>query len=129
MCLALVVGACASPAPSSSPAPTNPMPTSSPGATPTAHAEATDGPFRLVFDLPRDTWQAGEPIDGRARLEILAGGADLAGSGSGLVGFEFREINGRRQMSPVRTSDCRQYRLDAGAPLETGITKSGAFAR
>jgi hypothetical protein len=121
--LALVVAACAT---SSATLPAV-SPGSSPGAAATAHAEATDGSFRLAFDLPRATWQAGEPITGRARLEVEAGGADLGGSGSGLVGFEFREVGGHRQMGPAWTSDCRQYRLGPGAPLISGITKSGGF--
>jgi len=124
MCLVLVVAACASPAPTTGPS-LGPSP--SPSADSRIHAEAADGLFRLVFDLPRTTWQAGEPIDGLARLEVLAGGADLAGSGSGLIGFEFREVGGSRQMGAAWNDDCRQSRLDAGAPLETGIIKSGGF--
>ena len=124
VCLALVVAACAT----SSPRLPAVSPGSSQDATAPAHAQATDGPLRLAFDLPRATWQAGEPITGRARLEVEAGGADLGGSGSGLVGFEFREVGGHRRMGPAWTSDCRQYRLDPNAPLTSGITKSGGFA-
>ena len=124
----LVVAGCG---PTVSPAPTA-APSATPGPTPqpsgAVRAEAVDGPFRLVFELAKDTWRAGEPIDGRASLEITAGGVELVGSGSGLVLFGFRELDGRRQMGPGATADCKVYRLDAGRPLATGITQSGGFA-
>jgi hypothetical protein len=128
----LVVAGCATtttPAPSAGPSAT-PVATSLPTGDPAgaAMSEAVDGPFRLVFTLRRDTWRAGEPIDGRARLEIATGGADLVGSGSGLVLFGFRELGGSRRMDPAMTADCAPYRLEAGAPIVTGITKSGGFS-
>lgn len=133
MCLALVVAACASPAPS----PTLPVgsPTAEPAATPggsrdpgqAVHTEATAGPFTLVFELGDDTWRAGEPIAGRAWLTVAGGSAELYGSGSGLLAFDFREVDGSRRMEAAWTDDCQPYRLEAGSPLSSGITKSGGF--
>ncbi len=120
------MAACATP--TGSPAPAGSSPSGSPGANEPARAEAADGPFQLVFEVPAPTWRAGQPIDGRASLGITTGGAEVGGSGSGLVGFEFREVGGHRLVGPAWTADCRQYRLEAGAPLVTGIVKSGGFA-
>lgn len=112
-------------------------PTESPGAVPLptrdpaamARAEATDGPFRLVLELAGDTWQAGEPIDGHARLELLEGPAvDLFGSGGGVLGFEVREVDGRREMGGAWTADCVAHRLAPGAPLQSGLAKSGGYS-
>ena len=128
---ALVVAACGAnettvPPQGTSPATTTSSPTRGPSDV--VRAEARDGQLGLVFELEDDTFRAGEPIDGQARLEIASGGADLVGSGSGLVGFEFREVGGRRRIGPVWTSDCHQYRLEAGTPIVTGILKSGGFS-
>jgi hypothetical protein len=127
LCVAIVVAACAGP-PNGSSTPAAPSSSAAQGSAYPVRAEASDGPFQLVFELPAATWQAGQPIDGRASLGIATGGADVGGSGSGLVGFEFREVGGHLQVGPAWTSDCRQYHLDAGAPLVTEIVKSGGFA-
>ena len=112
----LVAGCAASPTPT-------PEAVAQPG-----HAEAAQGRFRLTFDLPRTTWNAREPIQGTATLQVLGtGGADIGGSGIGLFGFAFLETGGRRKMEPGFAADCRAYRLQAGLPTISPITKSGGF--
>ncbi len=98
----------------------------------TARAEATEGPFRLVFELPKDTWRADEAIDGLATLSLVEGtGMDLGGSGGGgggLIGFGIDEVDGSRHMGPAFTADCAPYRLEAGKPMTSPIKKSGGFS-
>ena len=113
--LALILAACASSAPS---------PTSSP-----ATAEDGEGPFLLVFTLPRTTWSAGESIEGGSRLALSAlGPVTIVGSGGGVLGFGFAEVGGHRQMGPAMTADCRQYRIAVDEPIVSPIAKSGGFS-
>jgi hypothetical protein len=103
-------------------------PTSTPSATANPQAADHQGSFNLAFELPRTTWKAGEAIDGAATLSVTkARGVDLGGSGSGLIGFDFAELNGSRHVQPAQTSDCRPYRLDPGAAISSPISKSGGF--
>ena len=87
-----------------------------------------DGPFQLVFELPRTRWKADEPIDGVASLAVIDGvGADLGGSGGGVFVFDFAEMNGTRHVGGASTADCAPYRLEVGKPMTSHITKSGGF--
>src|SRR3954454_25100406 len=96
------------------------------GATLSSHAENVQGRFRLVFDLPKDSWTTGEAIDGDAVLTVIgSGGVNVSGSGGGLIGFAFHEVGGKRRVDPTWSADCGPYRLDHGA--STQIKKSGAF--
>ena len=89
------------------------------------HAEDLQGPFRLAFDLPKDTWRSHEAIDGIATLALLKGGSiELSGSAGSLHGFEFAEVNGSRRAEPVSTAECGAYRLESGKPMTKPITKS-----
>jgi hypothetical protein len=63
-----------------------------------------------------------------ARLEVAQGSVNLNGSGSGLIAFAFREIDGRRQMGPAWTADCRTYDLAAGSPISSAIVKAGGYS-
>lgn len=113
--LAVLLAACSGPTPS---------PTVS-----SATAEKVEGPFRLVFTLPRTTWSSGESIEGQSQLSLLAGApVTLGGSGSGVLGFGFAEVGGRRQMGPAMTADCRSYRIAADEPIVSPIAKSGGFS-
>jgi hypothetical protein len=104
-------------------------PTPTPIAAQPGHAEAGQGRFRLTFDLPTTSWSAREPIQGTASLEVLGNtGADIGGSGTGLFGFGFVEVGGRRHLEPGFTADCRAYRLEVGHPTVSPIVKSGGFA-
>jgi hypothetical protein len=119
LALCLVIAGCAGAAPA---------PTSAPSSTP-RHAEDVQGPFRLVFELAATTWKAGDPIDGVATLALVNGAAvDLGGSGGGLFGFDFAEVNGTRHVASVSTADCAPYRLEPTKPMTSVIRKSGGFS-
>jgi hypothetical protein len=116
--LATAIACAAEPAP----------PTATPTPVPDLRAVGEDesGAFRLVFELPRDTWQDGEEIDGEASLLLEDGdSADISGSGSGIV-FRFVEVDGPRRVDPVWTDDCQPRTIAADDPLRSQITKSGA---
>ena len=103
--------------------------TSPAGSTPVARASVTDGAFTLTFELPRADWRASDAIDGVATLSLASGDAiDLGGSGGGLLGFAFSEVNGTRHVEPVSTADCGPHRLEPGKPITSTIKKSGAFS-
>lgn len=103
--------------------------TSAPGPTLVQHAESLQGPFRLVFELPRGSWQSGDAIDGLAALSVVNGpGVDLGGSGGGVLGFAFAEVGGTRHVDPVSSADCAPYRLEPGDPITSTVKKSGAFS-
>jgi hypothetical protein len=88
-----------------------------------------EGPFQLVFELPKDTWRADEAIDGLATLSLLEGtGMDIGGSGGGLLGFGIDEVNGSRHMGPAWRLDCHTYRLIRDHPMTSPINKSGGFS-
>ena len=98
------------------------------GTAPSQHAEDLQGSFRLMFELPKSTWKVGDSIDGVATLALVNGsGVDLGGSGSGLLGFDFAEVNGSHHVEPAWTSNCAPYRLDPGRPITSPIKKSGGF--
>ena len=128
--LALVAGlvlvACTIPSPSPvAPADTAPSQSATPVA---ARAEASRGRYRLVFELPKSTWSAGEPITGTATLSLIGGGqADIGASGSGITGFHYQERGGRHDVEPVLTADCTSYRVSGEAPIVEPLGKSGGF--
>lgn len=114
----LVVAACSA-TPTPEPTETN---------APPARAEDVEGPFRLVFELPKTTWQAGEPIEGQAVLSLVgAGSTELSGSGGGLIAFDILEVGDRRHMEAGWDSSCASHRLEAVRPIVSGIVKSGGF--
>jgi hypothetical protein len=108
---------------------TSARPTATPAPPASPRIEVLDEPFLLTFQLPKSTWQAGEAIDGTASLKLATGDvSDLGGSGSGLLGFEFREVGGSRLVSPIWTADCRPYKLERGQPLTSPLKRSGGYA-
>jgi hypothetical protein len=103
-------------------------PAQDPSSPSSQRAEDLQGAFQLVFEVPRGTWQAGDAIDGVATLALARGsGVDLGGSGGGLVGFDFAEVDGSRHVEPAWTADCAPYRLDLGKSITSSIKKSGGF--
>ena len=99
-------------------------PTSDPSQV--VRAEATSGPYRLVFELEDDTFAVDEPIDGLAWLEVAGEPAELWASGSGLVLFDLREIGGTRGMG-AHTDDCVRYDV-AGRTEPTPIKKAVGYS-
>jgi hypothetical protein len=103
-------------------------PISSASPMPSVYAMSQQGPFQLEFRLPKDTWTADEAIDGLATLAIVSNsGVDLGGSGGGLIGFGFAQVDGSRHVEPGWRADCGPYRLDPGKPITSPIKKSGGF--
>jgi hypothetical protein len=118
--LGVVLAACAG---ASSPA------VGSPTAGPAGHASATQGAFQLTFELPRTTYRAGEPIEGRAALAVVGGApVPFGSSGNGPFTFNFAEVGGQRNVGGLMTADCAPYRLEPGRPMTSAITKSGGWS-
>jgi hypothetical protein len=105
------------------------VPSVTPAQNEAVEATDVDGPFRLTFDLPRATWASTEAIEGEARLILTEGvGTRLSGSGSGLLGFGFREVGGDRKMGPAWRADCVPHDISTDDPLTSAITKSGGWS-
>jgi hypothetical protein len=84
--------------------------------------------FRLELELPKAMYAAGEPIEGVARLRFAGPGVvEVAGSGSGLIGFSLLDVDRNRGLGYGMTDDCAPYEFDAGNPYTAGLTKSGGF--
>ncbi len=105
-----------------------PVPTPPPG--PIVRAVDVDGPFQLVLELAGRSFAAGEPIEGRAWLELVpgAGAFDLWGSGGGLIAIETVQLDGTWDLRAAWTADCAPHRLAPGAPIGGGLVKSGGFS-
>jgi len=104
-------------------------PTAPTASTTNERAATLQGRFQLVFDLARGSWKAGDVVEGFATLALVDGvGVDLSGSGGGLFGFDFAEVNGTRHVAPVSTADCGPYRLELGKPMMSAIRKSGGIS-
>jgi hypothetical protein len=123
-----------------------PAPTTDPIATPAATPAATDpstdepggpveartrqGSFTLVLRVDQQRHAPGEPIAVRAALEYdgpLAR-ASLVGSGSGLVLFGIRLVDGPIEVTPAATADCVPYTIERGQPHVAPFAKSGGFS-
>lgn len=137
LALMVVAAGCTSPGgastsePTTSPSAVSEAPASPPPAAPpsvrSGTAEQVEGRFRLTFSLPRTTWSSDEGIEGVAALALIDGDlAELSGASS-LLAFTFAEVDGRRQMGPAWDTICARYRLPAGSPIISPITKSGGY--
>jgi hypothetical protein len=108
---------------------------SSPSAerVPPIRAEHTSGSYRLVFELSKAEWRAGEAIDGVASLEVTGGDAvTISGAGSltsspGIFGFEFSQVRDSLHVTPTWPASCQTYRLEPDAPITSAIQKSGSI--
>jgi len=96
-----------------------------PGSPPIQNTTRTED-LQLTLALPKTVWAAGEPITGAAALLVLDEGVtEASGSGSGLILFDFEELDGTRRMLAPRTMDCRPYRLKPGVPIPMPLQVSG----
>jgi hypothetical protein len=83
----------------------------------------------LTFDLPKDTYAAGEPIDGVASLAVDGDvAAPYGASGGGAIAFGFTEVDGPRSMGGAMTADCRPGLMVPGTPITSPIRKSGGYS-
>jgi hypothetical protein len=100
-----------------------PAPTWCSGTCPSSIAQ--DGPFKLELVLPHLRWKAGDPITGTAILSYAGSSpSEIWGSGSGPIGFAYREVGGTRAISPATTADCGPHSL--ASPIVNQLYKSGA---
>lgn len=98
------------------------------GADEPAHAEATDGLFRLVFDAPKTTWTTEESISAAAQIQFDGiESMTLAGSGGGLIGFGAVELGGTRRLAYGGQDDCALYDMSGSQPVVSGLRKSAAW--
>jgi hypothetical protein len=122
LAVAVAVAGCGSPAGSSAVAP------KASRAVTLLRADDSDGGFRLSLELPKDTWRAGEAIEGNATLAPVGGGvATVSGSGTGLLGFEYAQIGGDYKAGWGSTLDCVQYSVGSSAPLVSSLRKAGMY--
>jgi hypothetical protein len=126
--LAVVLAACATTPPPASPATPTAQSTDA-GATPgPVTVTDADGRFRLDFQLPRRSFTEGEAIEGTAVLSLLGPGKGQVGaSGGGPIVFGIREITGTRQIGPASRASCGLFPIGEGAPITSGIVKSGGW--
>jgi hypothetical protein len=93
-------------------------------------ARDADRSFELLLRVGSTRYTANQPIDVSATLSYVGpeAGVDVVGSGSGLISFSAKQLDGRLQMGGAQTSDCKRYRLDRGRPLEVPYVKSGGWS-
>ena len=123
--LALVLAACAA-----NPAPPGPVAQETDAGATLGPVTATDadGRFRLDFQLPKLTFTEGEAIEGEAVLSLLGPGeGQIGASGGGPITFGIREITGTRQIGPASRASCGLFPIGEGAPITSGIVKSGGW--
>jgi hypothetical protein len=110
------------------PATSNPSTGTAPSSGPVGAADV-DGPFRLELVLPRATWSTSEPVEAQATLRyLLPGTVELGGSGAGVLGYSALELDGTRRMDAAWQGDCARWPLGGGAPITTGLVKSGGWS-
>jgi hypothetical protein len=94
----------------------------------TPQAEATQGQFRLVFELPRSEWHASDSITGQATLSYLGpGSTGIATSGSGPIGFNYNEVGGTRHMDWTWLQSLAVFQLSTTQPISSPLKKSVAW--
>lgn len=98
--------------------------------TPGVEARDADESFELVLRVGSARYAENQPIDASATLSYLGPepGVGLVGSGSGLVGFSAKQLDGRLSVGGVSTDDCQQYRLDRAKPLAVPYAKGAAWS-
>jgi hypothetical protein len=113
-----------------------PLPSPRTSATPSATSIAT-GPaaevvrdaFRLTIAVSSATYRVDEPIEVRTVLAYAgpAPSIEVAGSGSGLVGFSLQQLDGPIAVDAAGTSDCAPWTLKRGDNL-IPFQKSGGYS-
>jgi hypothetical protein len=93
-------------------------------------ARDADESFELVLRVGSTRYAVDAPIDASATLSYLGPevGMDLVGSGSGLVSFSAKQLDGGLEMGGAQTANCQPYRLDRARPMEVPYTKFGGWS-
>lgn len=94
-----------------------------------ARAQDTDDHFRLVFELPKTTWRTTEEVTGAATLTLVTPTSmTVWGSGAGILGFDFAEVGGDKNVGWIRTADCAPHQFEASTPLVSPIRKTASYS-
>lgn len=103
--------------------------TAAPGPLPVEVTDS-DAEFRLTIIAPRTIYRSDEPIEVRATLTYIgpAAVAEVAGSGSGVVGFRLEDLEGPLDQEPISTSDCVPHHFARGVALQVPFQKSGGWS-
>ena len=92
----------------------------------------TSGDFTLTISSPHSVYSASDAIDVQAALSLAqgAGSTSLSGSGSGLIVFGIKQLDGTRQMDGISTADCAlgRYTVSPADPLVVPFWKGGGFS-
>ena len=103
--------------------------TTPPAAAIPARAEASQGSYRLEFELSKATWRTTEAIQGTATLSFRGTeSVTIWSSGSGPLNFGYVEVGGTRRMGPGWTADCAERQLSPTQPIISGLGKSGGYS-
>lgn len=100
-----------------------------PAGTSIVDGQAHDDAFRLTIHAERPTYRTGEAIGTSATLTYFGPepAVDVVGSGSGLVGFGLRQLDGQLKMGPGWLDSCRTYPMSRGTAVAVPFVKSGGF--
>ncbi len=92
-------------------------------------SQAQDGAFRVTIHAERPTYRTSEAIGISATLTYAGPEPTVVvlGSGSGLVGFAVRQLDGHLRMGPAWLQSCRTYSMGRGAAVAVPFVKSGGF--
>jgi hypothetical protein len=92
---------------------------------------ATDatGDFRLDFTVEQDRYRAGQPILADAVLTYLGDDPSIPvwGSGSGIIAFSLRQLDGPLDPGSASTPECIEYEIKPEQPIWVELVKSGSF--
>jgi hypothetical protein len=103
------------------------------GATPSADATsavANDGTFEVRISTPSAHVAADGTITIESSLTYVGTDrtATVAGSGTGLVVFGVRQLDGSHVVTPAWTADCAQRTMTAGVAVTQPFAKSGGYS-
>ncbi len=120
LCLAVIGCSATAATPTTAPSPAAPTP---------AQATDTQGPYRLVFELPQTDWHTADSITGTATLSFVgAGGVDYVAWDDRPLYFSIEEVGGsRRIVGMILSTECGGHHLDAADPVTSPITKAGSY--
>ena len=92
--------------------------------------ERHDDGFRLALAVASDTFDAGQPIgiDATLTYEGPAERATVWASGSGVVSFGLRQLDGDLGMGAAMTGDCAVHEFVRMDPVAIPYTKSGGYS-
>jgi hypothetical protein len=101
---------------------------SPPGSAP--EATDADGPFALTLAVSAGRYREREAITAWARLTYQGDrrAVQVAGSGSGIVTFLARQLDGPLAMGGGGTDDCQRYRIEVGVPQDKPFAKGVGFS-